>query len=58
MPPALVDATTSVEDKTFWQNAGFDPIGIISAALDTVTGNARGASTITQQLVRGRLLPA
>ena len=57
MPPALVDATTSVEDKTFWQNAGFDPIGILSAALDTVTGNARGASTITQQLVRGRLLP-
>ncbi len=58
MPPALIDATTSVEDKTFWQNAGFDPIGIISAALDTVTGNARGASTITQQLVRNRLLPA
>ena len=58
MPPALIDATTSVEDKTFWQNAGFDPIGIISAALDTVTGNARGASTITQQLVRGRLLPS
>jgi len=57
MPPALVDATTSIEDKTFWQNAGFDPIGILSAALDTVTGNARGASTITQQLVRGRLLP-
>jgi membrane peptidoglycan carboxypeptidase len=58
MPPALVDATTSVEDKTFWQNAGFDPIGIISAAVDTVTGKARGASTITQQLVRNRLLPA
>jgi len=57
IPPALVDATTSIEDKTFWQNAGFDPIGILSAALDTVTGNARGASTITQQLVRGRLLP-
>jgi len=57
MPPALIDATTSIEDKTFWQNAGFDPIGIISAAVDTVTGKARGASTITQQLVRNRLLP-
>ena len=57
IPPALVDATTSIEDKTFWQNAGFDPIGILSAAFDTVTGKARGASTITQQLVRGRLLP-
>ncbi len=58
MPPVLIDATTSIEDKTFWANAGFDPIGIISAALDTVTGKARGASTITQQLVRNRLLPA
>ncbi len=57
MPPALIDATTSIEDKTFWQNAGFDPIGIISAAVDTLTGRARGASTITQQLVRNRLLP-
>ena len=57
LPPVLIDATTSTEDKTFWQNAGFDPIGILSAAVDTVTGNARGASPITQQLVRGRLLP-
>lgn len=55
--PAVIDATTSVEDKTFWENAGFDPAGIISAALDTLTGNSRGASTITQQLVRARLLP-
>lgn len=58
IPPVVIDATTSIEDKTFWENAGFDPIGIVSAALDTITGNARGASTITQQLVRNRLLPA
>ena len=57
LPPVLIDATTSTEDKTFWQNAGFDPIGILSAAADTLTGKARGASTITQQLVRARLLP-
>jgi membrane peptidoglycan carboxypeptidase len=55
--PAVIDATTSVEDKTFWDNAGFDPAGIISAGLDTLTGNSRGGSTITQQLVRARLLP-
>ena len=58
IPPVLIDATTSIEDKTFWENAGFDPAGILSAALDTLTGNPRGASTITQQLVRARLLPA
>src|SRR5262249_29439850 len=44
------------EDKTFWENAGFDPVGIFSAAVDTLRGSGRGASTITQQLVRARLL--
>ena len=56
IPPVLVDATTAVEDRTFWENSGFDPVGIIAAGLDAVRGNARGASTITQQLVRQRLL--
>ena len=58
LPPILIDATTSIEDKTYWQNAGFDPMAILSAAYDTVRGAPRGASTITQQLVRARLLPS
>ena len=58
IPKALIDATTSVEDKTFWENSGFDPAGFVSAALDTLNGNDRGGSTITQQFVRARLLPA
>jgi len=57
IPGEMIDATTAVEDKDFWQNAGFDPVGIISAGLDTISGRPRGASTITQQLVRARLLP-
>ena len=56
IPPILIDAITSVEDKTFWTNTGFDPVGVLSAIVDTLRGNARGASTITQQLVRQRLL--
>ena len=52
----LVDATTAVEDRTFWENSGFDPVGIASAGIDALRGRARGASTITQQLVRQRLL--
>ena len=56
IPPVVVDATTSIEDHTFWTNAGFDPVGIVSAAVDTINGRERGASTITQQLVRNRLL--
>jgi membrane peptidoglycan carboxypeptidase len=58
IPPELVDATTAIEDKTFWENAGFDPVGFVSAAVDTLNGNDRGGSTITQQLVRNRLLPS
>src|SRR6478672_10692443 len=56
IPPILLDATTAVEDKTFWENAGFDPVGIVAAGIDAIRGDARGASTITQQLVRARLL--
>jgi membrane peptidoglycan carboxypeptidase len=54
--PALLDALTAVEDKTFWTNSGFDPVALGSAALDTLRGDGRGASTLTQQLVRQRLL--
>jgi membrane peptidoglycan carboxypeptidase len=56
IPKVLVDATTAVEDKTFWDNAGFDPVAIASAALGSLRGDSRGASTITQQLVRNQLL--
>src|SRR4029079_8053140 len=56
VPKVLLDATTAVEDKTFWENAGFDPVATASAAIDSLRGSSRGASTITQQLVRARLL--
>jgi membrane peptidoglycan carboxypeptidase len=56
IPAVLLDATTAIEDKTFWTNTGFDPMGIVAAAIDSIRGRARGASTITQQLVRQRLL--
>ena len=57
IPNVVLDATTSTEDKTFWTNTGFDPAAILSALRDAISGNPRGASTITQQLVRQRLLP-
>jgi membrane peptidoglycan carboxypeptidase len=56
IPAVLVDATTAVEDQSFWTNSGFDPRAIISAGIDALGGKPRGASTITQQLVRQRLL--
>ena len=57
IPPELLDATTAIEDKDFWSNPGFDLGGFISATVDTLQGRPRGGSTITQQLVRARLLP-
>ena len=58
VPKLVIDATTTAEDRTFWQNEGFDPAAILSAAADNAAGTSdRGASTITQQLVRARLLP-
>jgi membrane peptidoglycan carboxypeptidase len=58
IPQVLLDSTIAVEDRTFWENEGFDPDAIMVAALESVTGvRDRGASTITQQLVRARLLP-
>jgi membrane peptidoglycan carboxypeptidase len=57
IPREMIDATTSVEDKDFWTNPGFDIGAVVSAGLDTISGKPRGGSTITQQLVRAKLLP-
>ena len=57
IPGEVIDATTAIEDKDFWTNPGFDFFAILDAGIDTVSGRPRGASTITQQLVRQRLLP-
>jgi penicillin-binding protein 1B len=54
IPPVLVQAVTSAEDKRFFQHAGFDPIRIIKAAyIDVREGRKdQGASTLSQQLAR------
>src|SRR5215211_5952696 len=60
VPQLLLDATTTAEDRTFWANDGYDPAAILAAVVQNASGEAsgeRGASTITQQLVRARLLP-
>lgn len=58
IPKVLLDATTAVEDRSFWDNEGYDPNAIATAFLESVSGvRDRGASTITQQFVRARLLP-
>jgi penicillin-binding protein 1B len=54
IPPALVNAITSAEDKHFFSHSGFDPIRIMKAAyVDLREGRKHeGASTLSQQLAR------
>ena len=58
VPPVVLDATTTAEDRTFWDNVGVDLPALAQAVAENASGaSQRGASTITQQLVRARLLP-
>jgi 1A family penicillin-binding protein len=56
--PYVVAATIATEDKDFYNNPGFDPIGIMRALWQNylTDGQGGGASTITQQLARALLL--
>ena len=55
LPPALVNAVVSIEDKHFFHHRGLDLARIVKAAwLDfRDRRKEQGASTITMQLVRG-----
>ncbi len=58
IPPLVLDATTATEDDTFWDNPGFDLEATVNAFVTAAGGGDRGGgSTITQQIVRARLLP-
>ena len=59
IPPLVLDVTTATEDDTFWDNPGFDLEATVNAFLTEAAGGGDrgGGSTITQQLVRARLLP-
>jgi penicillin-binding protein 1B len=54
IPKVMRDAVISTEDRRFFAHRGFDPIGLIRAALVAVERQRRlqATSTITQQVVR------
>src|SRR5438270_4486403 len=58
VPEKMQQATIAIEDKTFWTNPGVDVGGIVRAIqVNSSSGRiAQGASTITQQLIKTRLL--
>ncbi|WP_340110516.1 penicillin-binding protein 1A [Pikeienuella sp. HZG-20] len=61
IPPLVKNAFISAEDKNFYVHSGVDGLGIVKAMLDNLrriqTGERlRGASTITQQVIKNFLL--
>ena len=50
--PVFFQALISTEDERFYRHHGIDFQGIFAALKDAMQGKARGASTITQQLVK------
>ncbi len=59
VPELLRAAFISAEDRNFYEHQGFDPMAMLSALRDAVVSrgqNLRGASTITQQVMKNFLL--
>lgn len=51
--PVFWKALIDTEDERYYDHWGIDPLGLLGAAKDAVTGKGgRGASTITQQLAK------
>jgi penicillin-binding protein 2D len=51
LPAYVGEAFIAVEDQRFYKHDGVDVVGMAAALKDALRGHARGASTITQQLV-------
>jgi penicillin-binding protein 1B len=60
IPQSLISAVLAIEDHRFFEHGGIDLRGLARAAwVNTRSGRvAQGGSTITQQLVKNRLLSA
>ena len=57
IPPTIIYAFISAEDKNFFNHRGYDPFGYFKAIISFLRdGKLRGASTITQQITKGFLL--
>lgn len=50
--PILIETLINTEDERFYKHRGIDFVGLTAAAKDILNGRGRGASTITQQLVK------
>jgi penicillin-binding protein 1A len=58
IPPVMIHAIVDAEDAQFYEHGGISYWGIVRALVDDLKpgGHVRGASTLTQQLVRNLIL--
>ena len=57
IPPLLVNALISIEDKNFFAHPGVDPKRTVEAFIHNIfSSNKHGGSTLTQQLVKNIML--
>lgn len=57
IPPSLIQATISMEDKNYYHHLGVDVAGLTRAGISLIKGgDVQGGSTITQQLIKNTLL--
>ncbi|HUN22428.1 MAG TPA: transglycosylase domain-containing protein [Anaerolineales bacterium] len=57
IPKDFINATIAIEDRSFYENPGYDLQGITRALWQNLQGDAvQGGSTITQQLVKNVLI--
>jgi len=56
--PYVISATVAIEDRSFFENQGVDPRGILRAFVANLQSQAvQGGSSITQQVIKNTLIP-
>lgn len=56
LPGDFLHAVLAIEDGRFTDHDGIDPFALMTAAAETLSGDVRGGSTVTQQMVKNTVL--
>ena len=56
LPGDFLHAVLAIEDGRFTDHDGIDPFALMTAAVETLRGDVRGGSTVTQQMIKNTVL--